>query len=149
MYFYLPYQIPFSETDQMGIVHHSNHSRYLERGRIELLRMIGMGYKEIVARGAHFPVTRLEVSFRRPLHFDDAILVETRITALSRTRLSFGYRIVANAPGAKESFQRETPLEGKALVEGVTEHCCVDNEGRPQEIEAGMRGELERRLVDA
>lgn len=131
MYCYIPYRIPFSETDQMAIVHHSNHARYFERGRVEFLRLVGLGYKELVARGAHFPLTEMSIRYRKPLRFDDNILIEAKITNISETRLSFSYRILLNEVGFIEGKIVDSPLELKELVEARTDHCCVNDSGRP------------------
>jgi len=133
MFCRFPYRIPFSETDAMAIVHHSNHAKYLERGRVEFLRLIGLDYLAMTKNGMHFPLTEMHCKFRRPLVFDDIIMVETKIEKLSKTRLTFSYKIFKQEQldGASMSL---APIEGKEYVSGSTEHCCVNNEGRPQEM---------------
>ena len=41
----------YYETDQMGIIHHSNYIRWFEEARTDLLRQMGIGYEEMEARG--------------------------------------------------------------------------------------------------
>jgi acyl-CoA thioester hydrolase len=130
----LYYQIPFSETDAMGIVHHSNHARYLERGRIEFLRLAGLGYTEVMKRGQHYPVLELKVAFKKPLVFDQIILVETTISEMQKVRLNFSYRIFPASELAPSSLSQE-PFPGNPSVVGETFHCCVNNEGRPVEAD--------------
>jgi acyl-CoA thioester hydrolase len=101
---------------------------------VEFLRLMGLGYKEMVARGAHFPLTEMSIRFRKPLRFDDLILVETKVNEISETRLSFSYRIILNEVGLIEGKIAEQELAGKELVEARTEHCCVNNAGRPMPI---------------
>ncbi len=128
----LYYRIPFSETDAMKIVHHTNHARYLERGRIEFLRLVGLDYVEIMKRGLHFPVTEMNIEFKKPLVFDEIIMIETRISKLTRVRLNFGYKVYSVAELAPATLSN-IPFEGKPSFLGETFHCCVNNEGRPVE----------------
>jgi acyl-CoA thioester hydrolase len=129
----LTYRVPFSETDAMGIVHHSNHARYLERGRVEFLRLVGPGYTEVVKRGFHFPLTEMKIAFKRPLDFDDVILIETEISELSRVRLNFSYRIFTGVELGPSSISSE-PWPGNPAVTGETFHCCTNEEGKPVKI---------------
>lgn len=130
----LYYRIPFSETDAMKIVHHTNHARYLERGRIEFLRLIGLDYVAIMKRGLHFPVTEMSVEFKKPLVFDEIIVIETCISLLTRVRLNFGYKVYS-VPELLAPSLSTVPFEGKPSFVGETFHCCVNDEGRP--VEAG------------
>jgi acyl-CoA thioester hydrolase len=132
-YCQLPYRIPFSETDAMGIVHHSNHARYFERGRVELLRLIDLNYSGMVKRGYHLPLTEFQVQFKKPLYFDDLIVVETRISELTRVRMNIEYKIF-KGPELEKSRMVEASDETPALVTGKTFHCCVNEKGRPVEM---------------
>lgn len=124
------YRVPFSETDAMGIVHHSNHARYLERGRVEFLRLVGFDYTGVMKQGVHFPLTELKVQFKRPLVFDERIVIETRVSHADQVRLNFSYRILP-ADRLGEPELAHEPLEGKPKVFGETFHCAVNNDGRP------------------
>lgn len=130
----LYYRIPFSETDAMKIVHHSNHARYLERGRIEFLRLVGYDYAEVMKRGLHFPVTELNIEYKKPLVFDQVILIETAVSLLTRVRLNFAYKVYPVAELAAPSLSTE-PFQGKPSFLGESFHCCVNDDGRP--VEAG------------
>lgn len=129
----LYYRIPFSETDAMGIVHHSNHAKYLERGRVEFLRLIGSSYGEVVKAGFHFPLTELRTEFKRPLVFDEVILIETEISKLTRTRMNFSYKIYSVKELALPSLAHE-PFTERAKVLGETFHCCTNMQNRPVEM---------------
>lgn len=129
----LYYRVPFSETDAMKIVHHSNHARYLERGRIEYLRLVGLDYAGIMKRGMHFPVTELNIQYKKPLVFDEVLLIETEISKLTRVRLNFGYKVYS-VPELAPSSLADSPFEGgKPSFTGESFHCCVNDEGRPIE----------------
>lgn len=129
----LYYRIPFSETDAMAIVHHSNHARYLERGRVEFLRLAELNYADLVKRGVQYPVLEISTQFKKPLVFDDVILIETWVTNVTRTRLAFGYNIFAVGGEVKESALTTEPFAGKPSATGLTAHCSVNAQGRPIE----------------
>lgn len=142
-YFYMSYRIPFSETDAMSIVHHTNHPRYFERGRVELLRQIGFNYTKVMERGIHFPLTAMNVTFKKPLRFDDIILIETKISRLHRVRLNFSYRLLRGTE-LKDPFITSEALPNDVLALGVTEHCGVNNDGKPCEMDEDMVAVLQK-----
>ena len=47
-------RVRYGETDQMGVVHHGNYALYLEMGRIEWLRKLGVSYKNMEETEADF-----------------------------------------------------------------------------------------------
>lgn len=121
----------------MGIVHHSNHAKYLERGRVEFLRHADLGYAEVMKQGIHFPVTELRVIYKKPIKFDELILVETKISQLTKIRLSFSYKIfLANDSQPDGLFAEE--YSGAPLVIGESQHCSVNDAGRPVETPANI-----------
>lgn len=142
-YCHLTYRIPFSETDAMGIVHHSNHIRYLERGRIELLRLVGHDYTKMVEQNLHFPVTGLTIEYKKPIAFDSIIIIETVVSEITRSRLHFSYKLLAGSELALPSLS-EVPLELPLLAFGESRHCCVNEKGRPVEINSALVEELMR-----
>jgi YbgC/YbaW family acyl-CoA thioester hydrolase len=138
----LYYRIPFSETDAMKIVHHSNHAKYLERGRIEFLRLTGLDYVSIMKRGFHYPLVEIRTVFKKPLVFDEVILIETAIVEVSRARLDFAYKIYSVPELAMPSLSKEAFEGGKPSVLGETFHCCVNDEGRPVAADAEIVEQL-------
>jgi acyl-CoA thioester hydrolase len=124
------YRVIYGDTDQMGVVYYANYLRWFERGRGELLRASGIPYLGIERRGMHFPVAELSCRYFRPAHYDDLIVIETRITSVSRASLTFTYRIM-----------RET--EAALLASGLTKHACVDGQGRIMRIQRDLMNALE------
>ena len=139
----LYYRIPFSETDAMAIVHHSNHARYLERGRIEFLRLTGLDYASIMKRGMHYPVLEIRTVFKRPLVFDEVILIETALSEVTRARLNFTYKIFS-VPALLAPALSMEPFEGSPSVLGETFHCCVNETGRPTGAEPDIVRKLQK-----
>ena len=84
----------------------------------------------------HFPVAELSCRYFRSAHYDDLIVIETRITSVSRASLTFTYRIMREG-------------EAKLLASGSTRHACVDDQGRVMRIQKELMKTLEAMLYAA
>lgn len=120
-------QVPFFDTDAMGIVHHANYVRYLELARVRLLEEHQRPYTDWLARGLHFAVTRVEIDYRRAARFDDRIAVSAWVRWVRGASLAIGYALESR---------------GETLVTGFTEHAMVDDAGRPRRIPRELREEM-------
>ena len=120
-------RVRYAETDQMGIAHHAEYFAWFEVGRTELLRASGLTYRDLEARGVHFPVIGTEARFLRPAYYDDVLEVRTAVAAVSGARVAFTYEI-----------HRDTAL----LATARTEHASVDADGRPCRLPADVRARL-------
>ena len=67
----------YYETDQMGIVHHSNYIRWFEEARIDYMEQLGLGYDKMEEQGIISPVLSVEASYLRMLHFGDSVEIES------------------------------------------------------------------------
>lgn len=83
----------YSETDQMGIVYHSNYLQYLEMGRVEWLRSLGVSYKDLEDQGWLLPVIRAELDFKKPATYDEWLTIKTTLINPPQVRISFQYEI--------------------------------------------------------
>ncbi len=92
-FFSQPFRIKYSDTDQMGIVHHSNYLKYFENARIAWLRHLGVSYKKIEQDGILMPVVSSSLQFIIPLYFDDKITIEIILIKVPKATLSFKYKI--------------------------------------------------------
>ncbi|MGB3775683.1 MAG: thioesterase family protein [Leeuwenhoekiella sp.] len=90
-------KVRYSETDQMGVVHHGNYASYLELARIEWLERVGFSYKKLEADGVMLPVYDLKFSFKNTAYFDYTLTIKTSLSALPRASIIFDYDILNNA----------------------------------------------------
>ena len=75
----LPLRIYYEDTDAAGIVYYANWLRFLERGRTELLRLLGQEHSALAdERGVNWVVRRCAIDYLKPARLDDAIEVVTR-----------------------------------------------------------------------
>src|ERR1700757_1999247 len=80
-------RVYYEDTDFSGSVYHASYLRFLERGRTEFLRTLGIEHRELFAGGGkggyHFAVRSMTIEFLRPALMDDELAVETCVSALS------------------------------------------------------------------
>lgn len=84
----------YAETDQMGVVYYGNYPQYLEIGRVEWLRAIGLTYKEMEAEGIMMPVVSLQIQYKKPALYDELITIRTKLKDLPSTKIEFDYEIL-------------------------------------------------------
>ena len=107
-------RVRYAETDQMGVVYHSNYIIWFEVGRVEMLRALGFTYREMEKQdGTHIAVVEVRCRFKAPALYDDYIVVRTRLLNVRDSLLHFGYEILRDG-------------EGTLLAEGETVHLVVD-----------------------
>src|SRR5277367_1217268 len=88
-------RVRYAETDQMGVVYHSNYLIWFEVGRVEFIRQLGLDYKRMeVEEGCGIAVVDAHVRYRAPARYDDELVIETRLLAARGPVIKFGYRIL-------------------------------------------------------
>lgn len=119
------HKVQYYETDQMGIVHHSNYIRWMEEARIEFLGQIGWDYKKLEDSGIISPVASVECKYKRSTTFADLIHI-------------FVY--VEEFRGVKLKLRYEMKKEDLLVCEGYSEHCFQDETGRIMNIKKEQPG---------
>ena len=89
----LSFRIRYAETDQMGVVYHGNYAQYLEMGRVEWLRGLGVSYKSMEEQGIQLPVINLQIKYLKSAKYDDLITVETILRKHPLVKIEFDYKI--------------------------------------------------------
>ncbi len=106
-------RVRYGETDQMGVVYHSNYLRYFELGRTEYMRARGCAYSDLEKRGFFLAIVDATVRFRAGARYDDEIVIRTKIEDSSPVRVTFYYEV--------------RKVEGDVLLaEGTTALACID-----------------------
>lgn len=86
-------RVRYGETDQMGVVYHGNYALYLEMGRIEWLRKLGISYKSMEENGIMLPVISLCINYKKSAGYDDVINVKTQLKNKPTAKIEFEYEI--------------------------------------------------------
>jgi acyl-CoA thioester hydrolase len=81
----------------MGVVYHGNYAQYLEMGRVEWLRALGISYKSMEENGIILPVISLQLKFIKSAVYDDLITVVTKLKKTPSVRIEFDYEIYNEA----------------------------------------------------
>jgi acyl-CoA thioester hydrolase len=76
-------RVYFEDTDFSGVVYHARYLHFMERARSDMLACVGIDQRRVHAEGAGaYAVTEMNIKYRRPAHFDDALLVVSTVEAV-------------------------------------------------------------------
>ena len=84
-------RVRYGETDQMGFAYYGVYAQYYEVGRVELLRSMGVSYKEIEAMGFALPVVNFNIKYIKPAFYDDELTIRTHINSITPVKICFSY----------------------------------------------------------
>ena len=124
----------YHETDQMGIIHHSNYVKWMEEARIAFMDETGMSYRSLEESGVVSPVVSIAVEYRKPAGFDDEIEIRVSVGKYSGARLELAYTM----------FNR---TKGEVCAEASSVHCFM-KDGRLISLKRSVP-ELDRRISAA
>lgn len=115
---YYDRKINYYETDQMGIVHHSNYARFFEEARISYMDQMGYPYERLEEEGILSPVLAISCKFLHSVRFGDSVRIEVTTTAVSKVKCSFSYKVTDLATG-------------ELKARGESEHGFITRDGKP------------------
>jgi acyl-CoA thioester hydrolase len=76
-------RVYFEDTDFSGVVYHARYLHFMERARSDMLACVGIDQRTVHAAGqGAYAVTQMHIKYRRPAHFDDALLVISTVEAV-------------------------------------------------------------------
>ena len=94
MKFDWPVQVYWEDTDAGGVVYHSQYLNFMERARTEFLRSLGLMQTALRDDlGVLFVVRDIQIRFKKPAKFDDALNVNTQLLKVGRSLLEFEQNI--------------------------------------------------------
>ena len=126
----LPLRIYYEDTDAQGIVYYANWLRFLERGRTELLRTIGLEHSALRAEvGINWVVRRCTIDYLKPARLDEIIDI---VTACGEMR------------GASLDMIQEARRGEEVLVRAELLVACMGESGRPVRLPLQARNALGR-----
>jgi acyl-CoA thioester hydrolase len=115
-------RVRYAETDQMGVVYHSNYLVWFEIGRVDFIRSLGMDYRSMEQEdGLGIAVVDVAARYKSPARYDDELKIETRLAAARGPVIKFQYRVL-----------RDT--DDVLLCEGETVHVVVDREMKKRSL---------------
>jgi acyl-CoA thioester hydrolase len=129
-------RVRYAETDQMGVVYHSNHFIWFEVGRVELMRQLGFSYRDMEREdNCYIAVVDARCRYRAPASYDDEILVRTHVKNVRESVVHFGYELLRVS-------------DGVLIAEGETTHIAIDGDKKittfPQKYMIALRAAVGR-----
>ncbi|HPJ82888.1 MAG: acyl-CoA thioesterase [Bacteroidales bacterium] len=85
--------VRYYETDQMGVVHHSNYIRYFETAREEMMAHIGVPYTYSESQGIIMPVRVVHCDYIHPARYGQVLTVTTTVNEMPRSRITYHYQV--------------------------------------------------------
>ncbi len=126
----LPVRVYFEDTDAGALVYHASFIRFMERGRTDFVRHLGITQSEMADAGddaAFFIVRRIEIDYLKPGRLDDLLEVHTSILEISRASLT---------------LMQEVRREGTVLAQAKVLVVLVSKKGAPMRIGERARAAL-------
>ena len=81
-------RVRYAEVDRMGYAYHGHFAEYFEIARGDLVRKLGLSYKEIEDRGILMPVADLHLQYKRPVFYDDELRIVVWVDEMPEKRLT-------------------------------------------------------------
>ena len=124
----IPVRVYYEDTDFSGVVYHASYLRFMERGRTELIRALGVDQRELFEGDAAlgFAVRHMSIDFLRPAVMDDLLTIETMATAARGATMDVAQRVLRG---------------DEVLVTAQVKVACVGG-GRARRIPDGLRRRL-------
>ena len=124
-----PVRVYYEDTDTAGVVYYAGYLRFLERGRTEWLRALGVGQFRLAQEaGIVFAVRALNIEYLKPARLDDVLAVLTELTLPGRAQVTLKQRI---------------ERDGETLVEATVRIACLNTKTMtPAALPAALRNKM-------
>lgn len=125
---HFPIRVYYEDTDLAGIVYYANYLKYIERGRSEWVRQMGVDQAAMKRdEGVVFAVRRVEADYHAPARYDDEVVVTTDVETVTGARLI-----------VKQTVERD----GAALFSALVTIVAINDAGAPARLPAAFRRNL-------
>lgn len=128
----LPVRVYYEDTDLAGIVYYANYLKFIERGRSEWVRALGIDQMALkTGQGIVFAVRRVEADYLRPARFGDELTVITRLREIG---------------GARIVVEQEVQRAGERLFAAVVTLVCLADDGHAARVPPDVRALMQPQL---
>lgn len=117
-------RVYYEDTDLAGVVYYANYLKFIERGRSEWVREMGVDQVAMKSDGIVFAVRRVEADYFMPAMYDDELIIETRVEKLTGARLVVRQGVIRGAD---------------LLFEALVTIVAIDQSGKPARLPANIR----------
>lgn len=114
---FIPYtkQVQYHETDQMGIVHHSNYIKWFEEARCDFLNQLNYSYGQMEEKGVMILVLEVSCQYKAPVHFPEVVKILPVVSFFNGIKMTVTYEV----RGASDNSLRAI---------GESKHCFVNKD---------------------
>jgi acyl-CoA thioester hydrolase len=124
-------RVRYAETDQMGFVYYANYLVWMEVGRVEYCRAMGLRYREMEEQaGVLLAVVEAHCRYASPARYDDEVSITTRLTEANARMVRFEYEI-------------RDAESTRMLASGETKHIFLGRDGKPRKLPEQYRSFFE------
>ena len=121
-------RVAYADTDKLGIIYYANYLKYFEQGRTELLRGLGVRYRDLeIQRKLYLPAVEARCQYLAASRYDDLLTVRTWIRELGKASISF------------ECDVMDKSLGGKVVARGFSRHALVNDLWRTTRVPDDLR----------
>ena len=117
MYTYI-HKTQYYESDQMGVIHHSNYIRWFEEARIAFMDDRGYTYARLEHEGIISPVLAVECEYRKMMHYGDTARIELELEKFNGIKMTVSYKVYLDSTGELCSV-------------GKSSHCFLNSDHKP------------------
>ncbi len=105
-------RVRYCETDRMGLAHHGCYVDWFEEARTEFMRERGHVYREMEDEGLLLQVVDLNIEYKRPIAYDQVMLIRTRVIERKRVSIKLEYRVEVEGGDGSLATRGTTTLAG-------------------------------------
>lgn len=126
LHFHSEVRVRLPETDAMGIVFHGNYFTYLEVGRVDYLRNLGLSEGIRPIKDFENVVVAAHLDFKSPARLDDPLTIGVCVREIRESSFTFDFRI-------------KHKQENRICAVGYTTHVAIDEQYRPIRVPEDFR----------
>ena len=116
------FRVRYAETDQMGVVYYANYLVWMEIGRVEYCRSVGIRYRDLeIDDGILLAVVESTCRYASPALYDEEVIVRTWIAEANPRMMRFAYEMTE-------------AVEGRRLASGETKHVFCGRDRKPRKL---------------
>lgn len=125
-------RVYYEDTDFSGVVYHARYLHFLERGRTDLIRHLGVSQSGIhqadnPVDAVAFVVRRMEIDFQSPARMDDILTIRTRSEEIK---------------GARMTLFQAIECDGRSLIAAKVLVAVINGLGRPRRLPEALQAKF-------
>lgn len=86
-------RVRYGETDRMGYLYYGHYPEYFEVSRTDMIRSLGISYRQMEDQGIILPVRSLKIEYKQPALYDEELLVRSCLKSMPELKLDIDYEV--------------------------------------------------------